>query len=47
MPFRSRSNFGGRVVEIAIVDVFTFDDDGRITSMKAYFGSANITAVEP
>ena len=46
MPFRSSSFFGGRHVEIDIIDVFTFDAAGLITSMKAYFGPANITAVD-
>jgi steroid delta-isomerase len=44
-PFRTRSFFGGKHVEIEIIDVFTFDDAGLITSMKAYFGPANITEV--
>ena len=46
MPFRSESFFDNRHVTIDIIDVFTFDDEGRITSMKAYFGPANIHSVE-
>lgn len=42
MPFRSQSNFGGSPSEIDIIDVFTFDADGLITSMTAYFGPENI-----
>ena len=44
MPFRSSSFFGGKHVDIDIIDVFTFDAAGLITSMKAYFGPANISA---
>jgi steroid delta-isomerase len=43
MPFRSRSFFDNRHVEI---DVFEFTADGHISSMKAYFGPANITATD-
>jgi steroid delta-isomerase len=42
VPLQSRSHFGGRDVEIDIIDVFTFAPDGRIASMTAYFGPANI-----
>ncbi|MEO8697665.1 MAG: nuclear transport factor 2 family protein [Acidimicrobiales bacterium] len=41
-PLQSRSNYGGTPKEIDIIDVFTFDDDGLIVSMKAYWGDANI-----
>ena len=30
-------------VTMEIVDVMTFDDDGRITSMRAFWGPANVT----
>ena len=41
-PLQSHSAFGGSPKEIDIIDVFTFDDDGLITSMTAYFGPDNI-----
>ena len=41
-PLQSHSDFGGSPKEIDIIDVFTFDDDGLITSMTAYFGPDNI-----
>jgi hypothetical protein len=39
---RSRSNYGGSPREIDIIDVFTFDEDGRIKTMRAYWGSDNM-----
>ena len=42
MPFRSRSFFGGKHVEIDIIDIFTFTNEGFISTMTAYFGPANI-----
>jgi steroid delta-isomerase len=45
-PLRSRSFFGGRHTVIDIIDIFTFDDDGLITSMRAYFGPSNMAAAE-
>jgi steroid delta-isomerase len=34
---------GGMTIEI--ISVMTFDDDGKIASMKAYWGQDNITSV--
>ena len=31
-------------MRIEIISVMTFDDDGKIASMKAYWGPDNITA---
>jgi steroid Delta-isomerase len=42
-PLQSRSTRDGRAVTIDIIDVFTFDDAGAITSMRAYWGPANVT----
>ena len=42
VPLQSRSHFGGKDVEIDIVDIFTFTADGRIATMTAYFGPSNI-----
>jgi steroid delta-isomerase len=41
-PMRSRSNYGASPREIDIIDVFTFDADGRIKTMRAYWGSDNL-----
>ena len=30
-------------MRIDIISVMTFDDDGKITSMKAYWGPENVT----
>jgi steroid Delta-isomerase len=38
----SRSSRDGHRVRIDIIDVMTFDDAGRITSMQAYWGPDNI-----
>jgi steroid delta-isomerase len=46
-PMQSRSNFGGSPKEIDIIDVFTFDDDGLITSMRAYWGEGNLRDRQP
>jgi steroid delta-isomerase len=45
-PLRSRSFFGGRNMVIDIIDVFTFDSDGLIESMCAYFGPSNMADAE-
>lgn len=44
-PLRSRSNFGGSPKELDIIDVFSFDDEGRITSMRAFWGDGNLREV--
>jgi steroid delta-isomerase len=41
-PMQSRSNYGGSPKEIDIIDVFTFDDEGLIVSMRAYWGEDNM-----
>jgi len=41
-PMQSHSNFGGSPKEIDIIDVFSFDDGGKITSMRAFWGEGNI-----
>ncbi len=43
-PLQSRGVRDGRTVTLDIIDVFTFDDDGRVTSMRAYWGPENVTA---
>ena len=34
---QARPNLGGDVYVIDIIDVMTFDDDAKITSMRAFF----------
>lgn len=34
---QARPKVGGQVLEVEIIDVMTFDDDGRITSLRAFF----------
>jgi steroid delta-isomerase len=41
-PLQSRSTREGRPVTLDIIDVFTFDDRGLITSMRAYWGPDNV-----
>ncbi|HKY14255.1 MAG TPA: nuclear transport factor 2 family protein [Microthrixaceae bacterium] len=37
-PMKANSHIGDDVISVEIIDVMTFDDDGRITTMKAYWG---------
>jgi steroid delta-isomerase len=46
-PMQSHSNFGGSPKEIDIIDVFAFDDAGRITSMRAFWGEGNLRERRP
>ena len=39
---QARTEMGGQEYIIDILDVFTFDDDGLITSMTAYWGPTNV-----
>jgi steroid delta-isomerase len=34
----------GRATRIDVIDVFTFDSEGKVAGMKAYFGPANMGA---
>lgn len=34
----------GRATRIDVIDVFTFDAEGKVRDMKAYFGAANMEA---
>jgi steroid delta-isomerase len=45
VPLQSRSTRDGRAVAVDIIDIFTFDDEGRITSMRAYWGPENVNPV--
>jgi steroid delta-isomerase len=38
-------DFAGSGMSIDIISVMTFDDDGKIASMKAYWGQDNVTNI--
>ena len=40
-PMRARLDFGEGPKELDTLDVMTFDDEGRVLSMDAYYGPAN------
>ncbi|MCY1417293.1 Steroid Delta-isomerase [compost metagenome] len=42
MPFRVDLTWNGEPSTIHVIDVMEFDDDGRIRSMKAYWGELNL-----
>lgn len=41
--FELRTLAGDKTYTLAPIDVMTFDDDGKITSMKAYWGDADMS----
>jgi steroid delta-isomerase len=41
--FELRTRAGEQTYTLAPIDVMTFDDDGRITSMRAYWSDADLT----
>jgi steroid delta-isomerase len=42
-PMRARLDFGDGPKFLDTLDVMTFDDDGRVLSMDAYYGPTNFT----
>lgn len=42
--FHVNLDWEGQATRIDVIDVFTFDDEGKVASMKAYFGPANTGA---
>ena len=42
-PLASTSTREGRRARLDIIDVMTFDDEGLITSLRAYWGPENLT----
>jgi steroid delta-isomerase len=42
-PLRARFSVNGEDHTIDLIDVFDFDDEGRITSLRAYWGDDNFT----
>lgn len=43
-PFRINAQRRSGPMEIDCIDMFTFDEAGKVTSMRAFFGPANIRA---
>jgi steroid delta-isomerase len=41
--FELRTRAGDQTYTLAPIDVMSFDDDGKITSMRAYWGDADMT----
>ncbi|QEY61702.1 steroid delta-isomerase [Metapseudomonas lalkuanensis] len=46
VPFCVDLDWGGQARSIEVIDVMEFDAEGRIRSMKAYWGDANMIARE-
>lgn len=45
-PMRAISDLGGARMVIDIIDVMSFDDDARITSMRAFWDPAEMRALD-
>ena len=43
---QARPNLGGEVYALDVIDVMTFDDDAKITTMRAFFDPAAIRPAE-
>jgi len=41
-PMQARPSMGGATMVVDIIDVMTFDDDARITSMRAFWDPAEM-----
>src|SRR5215218_2669070 len=41
-PMQARPNIGGTTFVVDIIDVMTFDDAGKITTMRAYWDPAEM-----
>ena len=39
-----RLNWDGKDMAIDVIDTFAFNEDGKVTEMRAYFGPTNMTA---
>jgi steroid delta-isomerase len=44
MPFRVDMEWGGQPCSLHVIDVMEFDAEGKIRSMKAFWGEVNVTA---
>jgi steroid delta-isomerase len=45
-PMQARPDLGGTTMVVDIIDVMTFDDDGRITTMRAFWDPAEMRPAE-
>ena len=45
-PMQARPTMGGATFCVDIIDVMTFDDDGRITTMRAFWDAAEMRPAE-
>jgi steroid delta-isomerase len=43
-PFHVELHWDGKTTRIDVIDVFTFDAQGKVSGMKAYFGPTNMGA---
>lgn len=47
VPLAAITTIGDARLQVDIIDVFTFDDDGLISDMKAYWTASDIRPYEP
>ncbi|CAB4691351.1 MAG: hypothetical protein F2942_02810 [Actinobacteria bacterium] len=45
-PLRAITSMGGAKFAVDIIDVFTFNDDGLVTEMKAYWTATDIAQID-
>jgi steroid delta-isomerase len=43
--FRVQLTLEGKMVTVDVIDIFRFNDAGKIVEMKAYFGPSNMTGL--
>jgi steroid delta-isomerase len=46
MPFTLRLTLKGRGYEVDVIDVMAFDDEGKITSLRAFWNAAEMRALD-
>lgn len=44
-PFSAHLTWEGRSTRIDVIDIFTFNEQGKIAAMRAYFGPENFVTV--
>ena len=45
-PLRAVTSMGGSKFAVDIIDVFTFNDEGKVTDMKAYWTASDIAPID-
>ena len=45
-PLRAITSMGGAKFAVDIIDVFTFNDEGLVTEMKAYWTATDIAQID-